>query len=59
MTDHPVYYHVRIKYAQCSPTTQRQTFCAKLRTVQNFKKSTPSSRLVYGQQNNTLRPKTH
>ena len=32
----PVYYHVRIQYVQCAPSTQRQTFCAKLRTVQNL-----------------------
>ena len=37
MTDHPVYYHVRIQYGHCAPATQRQTFCAKLRTAHNLK----------------------
>ena len=36
MTDHPVYYHVRMQYRQCAPATQRQTFCAKLSTAHNL-----------------------
>ena len=46
MTDHPVYYHVRIQYGHCAPATQRQTFCDKLCTAQNLK-STVANLLTY------------